>query len=73
MLEQIYEAIRRKYKIPENATIDISEEIYAGSCCHDYGYNEVFINYEYVPEGKKRKIRRAHVYNGTVWELIQEL
>lgn len=77
LTEQVHNAIKKRYEIPPDVDIRIAEELEDegyGCCGHDsYQRPVVYINYEYVPEGKKRKVKRSHYYSGSVWELIQNI
>lgn len=74
--EQVRNAIRAKYHIPEDIEFNISEDIDDDSygCCHySSPYIRTTITWESVPHGRKRKATHYGFYTGTVWELVQEL
>ena len=78
----VIDVVRKRYEIPAEITNDqilVSEETqedysyYGCSCCSSSSsYIETEVWYQYVPEGKKRKVTRTHTYTGTVYELLQE-
>lgn len=81
--DTVIEVVRKRYEIPAEVTNDqilVSEETeeeysyYGCSCCSpgSSSYIETTVWYQYVPEGKKRKVTRTHTYTGTVYELLQE-
>ena len=73
LAETVIEAVREYYEIPAGAEISINEEVDYGGCCHSVGGTETYINYSYVPEGKKRRHRSFKSYSGTIWELINDM
>lgn len=73
LVEQVEGGIRKYFNIPPQAEIQIEADIAGGSCCHDYPYNEVYISFSYIPDGKKRRVTKQHLYSGTVWDLILEI
>lgn len=73
LTETVIEAVRKYYEIPAGAEISISEEQDYGGCCHSVGGTETYVNYSYVPEGKKRKYKGTKFYSGSIWELINDM
>ena len=67
--------IRKRWEIPENATVEFYEELGMDgySCCAEYPSATVDIYWKYIPEGKKRQIKKHFPFSGSVFDLLEEM